>query len=64
MILSNKTSFCHFVIVSTFWLGLVVPNVNLLADDASLQDAAGEWHGEKPNILWIMIEDWSDDLSC
>ena len=64
MILSNKTSFCHFVIVSTFWLGLVVPNVNLLADEASLQDAAGEWHGEKPNILWIMIEDWSADLSC
>ena len=64
MILSNKTSFCHFVVVSTFWLGLVVPNVYLLADDASLQDAAGEWHGEKPNILWIMIEDWSADLSC
>ncbi|WP_146403913.1 sulfatase [Planctomycetes bacterium CA13] len=34
------------------------------ADDASLQDAAGTWHGEKPNILWIMIEDWSTDLSC
>lgn len=34
------------------------------ADDASLQDQAGEWLGEKPNILWIMIEDWSTDLSC
>lgn len=36
----------------------------LSADDASQQDAAGQWHGQKPNILWIMIEDWSADLSC
>ena len=41
MILSNKTSFCHFVIVSTFWLGLVVPHVNMLSDSASVPDAAG-----------------------
>lgn len=35
-----------------------------ISDDANLQDATGNWHGEKPNILWIMIEDWSVDLSC
>lgn len=34
------------------------------ADEASLQDPEGKWHGQKPNILWIMIEDWSTDLSC
>lgn len=34
------------------------------ADEASQQDAAGTWQGQKPNILWIMIEDWSTDLSC
>jgi len=37
---------------------------NVVADEASLQDAGANWHGEKPNILWIMIEDWSTDLSC
>jgi arylsulfatase A-like enzyme len=34
------------------------------ADEASEQDPSGKWHGQKPNILWIMIEDWSTDLSC
>jgi hypothetical protein len=34
------------------------------ADEASEQDPSGKWHGEKPNVLWIMIEDWSADLSC
>lgn len=37
---------------------------NLSADDSNQQDAAAKWHGQKPNILWIMIEDWSTDLSC
>lgn len=37
---------------------------SLFADDASLQDADGTWYGEWPNVLWIMIEDWSTDLSC
>jgi arylsulfatase A-like enzyme len=36
----------------------------LFAADASLQDPDGKWHGERPNILWILIEDWSTDLSC
>jgi hypothetical protein len=27
------------------------------ADEASEQDPSGKWHGEKPNVLWIMIED-------
>ncbi len=51
---------------SVFSLGfaLLFCCANILADDASLQDAAGKWQGEKPNILWIMIEDWSADLSC
>lgn len=34
------------------------------ADDSAQQDVTGQWHGQKPNILWIMIEDWSVDLSC
>ena len=33
-------------------------------DEASVQDAGGKWSASKPNILWIMIEDWSTDLSC
>jgi arylsulfatase A-like enzyme len=36
----------------------------LHADEASLQDAQRKWHGQKPNVLWILIEDWSADLSC
>ena len=36
----------------------------IFADEASLQDATGKWRGEKPNVLWILIEDWSADLSC
>lgn len=34
------------------------------ADDASQQDSGRKWYGQKPNVLWIMIEDWSTDLSC
>lgn len=45
-------------------LSLCWSSQELVADDASLQDAADKWHGEEPNILWIMIEDWSTDLSC
>lgn len=36
----------------------------LWADEASEQDPEGKWDGTKPNILWIMLEDWSPDLSC
>lgn len=47
-------------------LALIVLNAtsSLKGDDASQQDSAGKWHGQKPNVLWIMIEDWSPDLSC
>ena len=45
-------------------LSVVCGVATLRADQASLQDSAGAWHGQKPNILWIMIEDWSADLSC
>jgi arylsulfatase A-like enzyme len=37
---------------------------NLRAAPPGQQDPDLRWHGEKPNILWIMIEDWSTDLSC
>ena len=36
----------------------------LLADEASLQDADQTWYAARPNVLWILIEDWSTDLSC
>jgi len=36
----------------------------LLADDASLQDATGKRYGDKPNILWLLAEDMSTDMSC
>jgi arylsulfatase A-like enzyme len=61
MITTNKATSRCLAVITVFWISL---NVHLLADDASLQDPAGKWHGEKPNILWIMIEDWSADLSC
>ncbi len=35
-----------------------------IADEAAAQDSEGKWLSQKPNILWIMIEDWSTDLSC
>ncbi|MHC5065476.1 MAG: sulfatase family protein [Planctomycetota bacterium] len=35
-----------------------------LADDESSQSPDKHWRNTKPNILWIMIEDWSTDLSC
>lgn len=62
--LSNKRTFNHVLVISVFCTLLAFPSNNLRADDASLQDAAGTWHGTMPNILWIMIEDWSTDLSC
>lgn len=43
---------------------LSLASQGLLADEASPQDNRQSWHGEQPNILWIMIEDWSVDLSC
>lgn len=64
MITTNKTTLRRLLVVTACWLGLVYTNVCLRADDASRQDADGKWHREKPNILWIMIEDWSTDLSC
>lgn len=64
MIATNRATPCRLYVYITFCIGFILPNVNLLADEASLQDAAGQWQGERPNILWIMIEDWSTDLSC
>ena len=53
------------MVLTAFLLCLIAgTRAELSADDANLQDATGKWHGEKPNILWIMIEDWSTDLSC
>lgn len=47
-------------------LTVLLTNTALHADDASFQilDSENIWHGERPNILWILIEDWSTDLSC
>ena len=45
-------------------LTLLCLDSSLLADKASLQDPEGRWHADRPNVLWIMIEDWSTDLSC
>lgn len=56
-----KTTIERLLVVAVFCLSFLG---SARADDASLQDATGKWHGEKPNILWIMIEDWSVDLSC
>ena len=64
MIATNKTTLRSLYVFAAFCIGLVLPNAHLIADEASLQDAIGEWHGDRPNILWIMIEDWSADLSC
>lgn len=50
------------LLVLLFNLGLA--SQGLHADEARLQDTKESWFGEKPNILWIMIEDWSADLSC
>lgn len=53
------------LVVTAFLLFIVVATqAQLCADDANQQDADGKWHGQRPNILWIMIEDWSTDLSC
>ncbi|WP_442508625.1 sulfatase family protein [Novipirellula sp. SH528] len=61
----NTRSLRHRLVVTVFFLCLIAgTSAELSADDASLQDATGKWHGQKPNILWIMIEDWSTDLSC
>ena len=64
MIATDRATSCHLHVYMTLWMGFFLPNVFLFADEASLQDAPGEWHAQRPNILWIMIEDWSADLSC
>ncbi|TWU55609.1 Arylsulfatase [Rubripirellula reticaptiva] len=33
-------------------------------DACAVAEDAGDTIGSKPNVLWIMIEDWSPDLSC
>ncbi len=59
-----KIAHCQWFVIAMSCAGLVASNGPLLADEASLQDAPGQWRGQRPNILWIMIEDWSTDLSC
>lgn len=51
-----------FVVV--LWAAALCLGTGLRADEASLQDVPGTWHGHKPNVLWILIEDWSTELSC
>jgi len=34
------------------------------ARDNNVPDPQEHWRGSQPNILWIMLEDWSTDLSC
>ncbi len=58
----NPRSRLGFALIVCVLSVLAVSRVH--ADEASQQDVAGRWQGEKPNILWIMIEDWSTDLSC
>ncbi len=54
----------RFPVLAMLGLAFLCVGSGLRADEASLQDANGEWHDEKPNVLWILIEDWSTDLSC
>lgn len=62
---SNSKSLTRRLVVTAFLLLLIAgTQAELSADDANLQDADGKWDGEKPNILWVMIEDWSTDLAC
>jgi hypothetical protein len=32
------------------------------SDEASEQDPSGKWHGQKNNLLWIVIKDWPSPL--
>ena len=64
MIATNRATSYRLHVYPIFCIGFFLPNASLLADEASLQDAAHKWQGQRPNILWIMIEDWSADLSC
>ena len=54
----------RFPVLAMLGLAFLCVGSGLRAGEASLQDANGEWHDEKPNVLWILIEDWSTDLSC
>jgi uncharacterized sulfatase len=44
----------------------IVPNRSVFVQDPDpgMQDPDGKWLGQKPNIVWIMLEDWCPDLSC
>jgi N-sulfoglucosamine sulfohydrolase len=64
MLKHTKTTLCPLLVLTGVWLGIFCSIASLRADEASLQDPADQWYGEKPNILWILIEDWSTDLSC
>lgn len=47
-----------------FGLASLCAAPSLFADEANLQDVQHKWYGQRPNVLWIMIEDWTTDLSC
>ena len=64
MITINDIRWRCLLAVTALLMSLGSCNCKVLADDASLQDPNDKWYGEKPNILWVMIEDWSTDLSC
>lgn len=60
----NKSLNQRSTFVVAMCLAILCIGSGLRADDASLQDAELTWQGQKPNVLWILIEDWSTDLSC
>lgn len=60
----RNNTYKHIPRIVALGLALLSAVSGLRADDASLQDAQNKWHGQQPNVLWILIEDWSTDLSC
>ncbi len=60
----NRLLVRRLLLLSAVLVSILGTRKGLNADDASQQDPAVQWEGQKPNILWIMIEDWSPDLSC
>lgn len=60
----NNSKIVRRVLALTFCTMMLAVGTFLRADEASEQDVDRTWRGAKPNVLWIMIEDWSTDLSC
>ncbi|MEO1993145.1 MAG: sulfatase [Pirellulales bacterium] len=51
---------CIFVLLC----GVEIALASNPTPDVTVPDPQEHWRGSKPNILWIMLEDWSTDLSC